>query len=166
MTTKKYGMQEFVQNKKYARKERKKNIKLISVKIENLSDAPITINAGNFLIKTATGRDIPIIPAEEYTQKIRQYSETFVLFYGLAGIGYVSTTTPEGQTTSEWTYSPIPLIIGIGNAIFASVANSNQKKNLAENNIFGKTIQPKSSIYGLIAIKEQSFPELNFILYK
>jgi len=162
----KYGCQELAQNKPYSRKERIKNIKLISIKIENQSNSEVTINKDNFVIKTASGRDIVIISSEEYSKAIRQYSETFALFYGLAGITYLSITTPEGKTTTEWGYNPIPLVIGLGNAIFAEVANSNQKKNLALYNIFGKTIMPNSTIYGLLAINETSFPELNFVLYK
>jgi len=49
------------------------------------------------------------------------------LFYGIAGIGYTRTTTSDGQTTSKWTYSNIPIIIGSGNTIFAEVANSKRK---------------------------------------
>lgn len=160
-----YDVQNHSRNKRYARKERKQDFKLMAIKVENNSDSILILTRDNFYIKTASGRDIKIVAPEMYTKLVRQYSETFVLFYGIAGIGY-TWGEENGEKFSKVTYSPLPLIIGVGNAIYAGISNSNQKKNLIEKDIFNKPIYPKSSIYGLIAISESGFPELNFFYYK
>lgn len=159
-----YNVQHQGNNKPYARKERKKHKRLVAIKMVNNSDSVITLSQENFYIKTSSGRDIRIIDDVTYTKAIRQYSETFVLFYGLAGISY-RWESVNGQVSTELTYNPIPLIIGIGNAIYAEISNSKQKQNLANNQIFNKPIHPKSSLYGLIAIEEAGYPELNFFYY-
>lgn len=160
-----HDVQQLNDNKPYARKERKKDIKLVAIKVENLSDTTITLTSSNFFIKTGSGRDIPIISPNEYTKKIRQYSETFILFYGLAGAGIIAEETPEGDVNTKFYYNPIPGLIGLGNAIFAATSNSKQTKNIASNSIFNKPIQPNSSIYGLIPIQDHTYSELNFFYY-
>jgi len=159
-----YNVQNLMQNKPYERKENKKNIHLLSVRIENNSNSPITITKENFQIKTSSGKEIKIIDPLLYSKTIRQYSETFLLFYGLSGIGY-EWGTVNGESYSKLTYSPLNLIIGIGNTIFAENSNAKQKKNLIENDIFNKTIHPHSSITGLIAVYTLSYPELNFFYF-
>lgn len=160
-----YNLQEINSNKPYARKERKKHIRLVALKIENNSDEQEILDPSNFIIKSSGGRNIRVIPPEEYCKEIRQYSETFVLFYALGGIGYKYENV-NGETTHEFAYNPIPAVIGLGNAIFAENANRKQKKNLIEHNVFNKPIPGKSSIYGLIAIDDPTFSELNFLYYK
>lgn len=156
-----YDVQQNVRNKPYARKERNKSLKLIAIKIKNNSDSSLLITRDNFFIKTFSGKNIQILYPIEYTKAIRQKSEFFVLFYGLAGIGY-EWGESNGQGYSNFTYNFIPLLIGIGNAVVAETSNSKQKNNLAETNIFNKTISPGASLYGLLAIEESGFPELFF----
>jgi hypothetical protein len=160
-----YDVQNAVQNKPYARKETKKNLKLLAIRIENNSKSPIQFKKENFVIKTNNGRDIKIVDPLLYTKKIRQYSETFVLFYGLAGIGY-QWGEINGESYSQFTYNFIPLIIGVGNAIFGEISNGKQKEEILEKQIFDKTILPGERFYGIITIEEVSFPELNFFYYQ
>jgi hypothetical protein len=161
-----YDVQNKEQNKPYARKERKKGMKLIAVSIENNGEYPITLTKENFFIQTHSQKTIRIIDSELYAQTIRQFSEVFLLAYGIAGIGVIVEQQSNfgGTTTTETsvTYNPIPLCIGIGNAIFAGSSNKNQKTNLIENNIFNTPILPKTTLYGLVAIDETSYPELDF----
>jgi len=160
-----YDVQNKEQNKPYARKERKKGMKLIAVSIENNGEYPITLTKENFFIQTHSQKTIRIIDSELYAQTIRQFSEVFLLAYGIAGIGVIVEQSNFGGTTTtetSVTYNPIPLCIGIGNAIFAGSSNKNQKTNLIENNIFNTPILPKTTLYGLVAIDETSYPELDF----
>ena len=157
-----YDVQNHVRNKPYARKERKNGLKLVAIKVENKSDSAITLTRQNFNIQTSSGRNIYILENSAYTSIIRQFPETFIIFYGLAGIQY-EWGNVNGESYSRVTYNPIPIIVGIINAIIAGNSNSKQKENLEKNEIFNRTIHPNSSIFGLIAIKEAGYPELNFI---
>ena len=72
-----YDSHTFAQNKPYARKERKNQYQLLSIKIENNSDSMLTITNENFIIKTDLGRDIQKINPQLYTHQVRQTPETF-----------------------------------------------------------------------------------------
>jgi hypothetical protein len=160
-----YDIQNISRNKPYARKERKKYIKLVALKIDNNSDKELILTRDNFAIKTSSGRDIEIISNEQYNKAIRQYSGTYALFYGLSGFGY-EWGEVNGEEYSTLSYNFLPLIIGVGNAFFAEASNNNQKQNMNNLQIYGKSLKPHSSMHGLIAIKDMGYPELNFYYYQ
>lgn len=157
-----YDVQFAEHNERYAEKERKYDLKLLAVKIENVSNKPVQLQKEKMSITTATGRSISVIDHSFYTKKVRQKPENYVLFYGISGIGVYGEQDINGNVDLRVTYNPIPLAIGIGNAIVAGMANNKQSRNLSSNDIFGKTIAPGTHIDGLIAIGEQGYPELIF----
>ena len=160
-----YGAQKMAGNKPATRKENKRGVTLIAVQIHNNSDEPVRLSENLFSIHSGSGRMIAILNSLSYMDATQQSAPSFVIWYGLAGIGYTreSSTGPSGTaTTNTFTWSPLPLAIGVINAIIAGVANKKQRDNLFVESIFDRTIAPKSVLSGLIPIGENRYSELHF----
>jgi hypothetical protein len=160
-------MQFLARNPPAIRKETKKGVQLIAVRIDNNSNHYIQLNESRFSVSTSSGRSIAILSPEQYFKATRQQPETFIFFYSIAGIGYFeeeTTSYPSGNTTTRGriTYSPLPPAIGILNAIVAGSANSRERANLENNQIFERPIPPNTSLYGLLAISNHQYSELVF----
>lgn len=154
-----YDVQFDQRNYRYSKKEKKANLALIGVKIENNGEKAIEIKKENFKIRTSAGHEVPIIPPVLYTRRVRQNSELFAL-YALGGVNYYY----ESDGYSSISYNPLFFIIAMGNVFAAQGANIKQKKFLTKQQIIGKTVNPKSTVYGLIAIPENNYQELEFEL--
>jgi hypothetical protein len=160
--TYRYNVQEMNANRPYARKERKKDMRLIAVEIRNNSTTEFILNRDSLSILTPTGGEVQVLETGTYTKAIRQYSETFVIFYGLAGFGVAWGSDSNGEEFFNMSYNPIPLAVGVGNAIFAESSNSKQKRNLLAFEIFDKPIEPGEKLYGLLPVQTEGHPELIF----
>jgi len=83
----------------------------------------------------------------------------FYLFYLLL--------TPTQLTVNEDSF-PIGYVLGpglaAGNMAVASTANSRLKKELTDFDLFGKTIKPGQTLYGLIGIPEGGFLPLRVVV--
>jgi hypothetical protein len=132
-------------NKKYAKKETKKPVKLVALEITNTSDQPINfgrdvnIYMGDRLVQ-------PVEPSVVYDQ-LRQRAGLYMLWSFFC----LTYTKCEGEDCSA---VPIPLgvIIGIGNASVAGSANKKFMAELAATNILTKVIAPGETVKGLIGI--------------
>ena len=160
--TYRYNVQEMNANRPYARKERKKDMRLIAVEISNNRTTEFTLNRDSLSILTTLGGEVQFLETRQYTKAIRQYSETFVIFYGLAGIGAAWGSDPNGEGFFNMSYNPIPLAVGVGNAIFAESSNSKQKRNLRAFEIFDKPVAPGKKLHGLLPVQTEGLPELIF----
>lgn len=131
-------------NKRYAKKEEKFNISLISVKIEN--NTTETINVSDDVKFMIGGRDV--VPLETYfvEEKIKQKNIALYALYGLLFLN----TNDNGEIKSY----PIGIPIAIGNIALAASSNSKFKENFNQNNIMNKTIKPNETLYGLVAFRD------------
>ena len=136
-------------NKKYSRKELKAGVRIIAVRITNTTGKTITIGE-NAKIYSGNSEVRPWPPDLTY-KKIKQ-KVPFYLFYLLL--------TPTQLTVNEDSF-PIGYILGpglaAGNMAVASTANGRLKKEMIDFDVFGKTIKPGETLYGLIGIPEIGF---------
>lgn len=156
-----YDTQYEVGNRKYSKLEKKSNLTAVGIKIHNHSDLPLFLTPHNLRITNNLGKPIQFVDPKTYFSRVRQKSENFLL-YGLAGIGLEAEAQPDGTYGPKFIYTPIPLIFGLGHLLFAELSNAKWRDNMKEHNIFGKTIQPNSTFYGIILLPENNYPELNF----
>lgn len=117
------------QNKcaKYARKERRHHVSMISMKIENRSKVPMTITSENFSI-LAGGYPVHLLSTDEYFRSVKQ-GAGFYMFWAV--------------------YYPL-LPIGVVNFVVAKTANVKLKKDIEKNQLMGQTIPAKDFVTGYV----------------
>ncbi|MDR6240655.1 hypothetical protein [Aureibacter tunicatorum] len=156
-------------NKKYAKKEGKSSIRLVSVKLTNNTDENLTFGQ-DFNLKTTSGRDINPVPLNSVYNEIKQGEAIYFLYLLLTFTRLnISETNSSGGYTEVKTKSyPIGLAIGpgiaLGNFFGARGANKNFKKDLMTYDLNYKSIKPGETIYGLVGIYANQYEglEVNF----
>jgi len=140
-------------NKKYAKKEFKKGLKVVAVKITNNTDTTIFI-----------GQDVGIYSGENQLRLIDpmaikntiKQSVVAYLPYLLLSFLTLNVTT---ETSSD-TY-PIGLAIGpgitIGNMAVPSYANNRLFDELVKYNLINKAVASGETVYGIIGIQTNQF---------
>ncbi len=146
-------------DKKYAKKELKKGIKLVAIKITNSSDNDLMFGRDTKLTY-GNGTEIFIMENNNVFKTLKQSPASY-LWYLLLTPMNLYTTGSNGQQTSS---TPIGLIVGpgltVGNIIAAGSANKKFQTEMLEYNINGTLIKKGETKYGLIGIKSDSFDSL------
>nr|WP_321409597.1 hypothetical protein [uncultured Carboxylicivirga sp.] len=156
-----YDIYSMTNNRKYAKKEKNGNYRTIAVRIENLTDTSRLLTTDNFRIY-ANNRELPIANKTDYVRNVSQLSGLYLL-HALWGPWQIeSWRDSNGQSGSKTTYIPIGLGVGVINMIIASVANSDHKKEIMNNEIFGRTLQPKETITGIVVLNYSQYEPLVF----
>lgn len=151
-------------DRKYAKKELKKSIKLVAIKIKNSSDEDLTFGK-DIILSYQNGNDVIVMENEKVYQELKQ-TPAYYLFYLLLTPLQFYQTDSNGNIKSS---KPIGLIIGpgiaFGNMIVANSANNKFKTELFRYNLNGTIIPKGETKTGLIGIRSDSFEalELRFI---
>jgi hypothetical protein len=155
-----YDVQKTTGNKRYARKERKRKMASVAVKIENISSAPVTITRNNFKVYAENkARDV-YTPAA-YAKKVKQRVGMHLL-HSLWGPWAMSWQEKDGETEFHFIYIPVGAIVGVGNAIRASNANKQNLRTQEDNEIWNRSINSGETLYGLIALPSSEKDTLTF----
>ncbi|MFC2151833.1 hypothetical protein ACFLSE_04830 [Bacteroidota bacterium] len=144
-------------NRKYARREDVKSLKIISLKITNNTDSTIAI-----------GKDVAfycgsnqLFPLEPIVVKhsIKQAAPSYLLYLLLTPLKLFVTKTTATSVTTE-TY-PIGYVLGptlaLGNMAVAGTANTNLLNELNTYNILNQNIEKGETVYGIIGLKDLSY---------
>ena len=146
-------------DKKYEKKELKRGVKIVAIKITNNSDKDLIFGKDTKLTYI-NGNEIQVMENTKAVNTIKQSTVSY-LFYLLLTPMNLYVTDSNGQTTSS---TPIGLVIGpgltAGNMIAAGSANNKFKTEMLDYNINGTTIKKGETKYGLIGIKADSFDTL------
>lgn len=143
-------------NKKYAKKEYKKGIKLIAVKITNNTDN--VINVGKDLAFFSGQKQMSLMDPMTIKETIKQIVPGY-LPYLLLSLTTLNIT--KGTITDSYR---IGLLIGpglaIGNMSVAGTSNKNLLNELTEYNLINKEIQKGETVFGIIGIKDTGYNEI------
>ncbi len=154
-------------NKKYAKKENKKGIKLLAVRIENNSESFYTIGR-NLTITNGKEYEYTLIENEMAFKQLKQKPATHLFYLLLTPLNIFSTTNQSNGVQTTETIFPIGLVLGPGitaiNMITAGSANKKFKKDLMDHNVLGKTIKPGETLDGLLIINSETFESLKLKL--
>ncbi|MCZ4320246.1 hypothetical protein O4H26_14730 [Aequorivita viscosa] len=148
--------------KKYEKKEKKKGVKLVAVKITNTTDNDVMFGRDVKLIYENES-EVPVMENDRVFKTLKQSPASYLLYLLLSPLNLTVTKTNATGIQKKST-SPIGLILGpglaAGNMIAASSANKNFKTDLMIYNIYGTVIKAGETKYGLIGIKSESYDAL------
>jgi len=145
-------------NKKYAKKEVKKGVKLVAIKITNNSEKDITFGA-DVKLTYDNGGEIYVMENDKVFKTLKQSPASYLFYLLLTPMNF-TTSSSNGNSSS----APLGLVVGpglaFGNMIAAGSANKNFKTEMLEYYISGTSIKKGETKYGLIGIKSDSFDSL------
>lgn len=149
-------------DKKYAKKESKRGVKLVAIKITNKTNNDLTIGH-DAVLTYANGTEINVMDNETVFKTLKQSPATYLLYLLLTPFNLYVTRT-DSNNVSETSSTPIGLILGPGiagaNMIVASSANKKFKTEMLDYNIHGTVIKKGDTKTGLIGIRAESFDSL------
>lgn len=154
-------------HKKYAKKEEKKDIRLVAVKITNHSERDL-IFGQDVNIAYESGGQLLVMPTDKVFKGLKQHPTTYLPYLLLSPLTLSTFKTDAyGNQHTTGTF-PAGLIVGPGLAgghlIAASSANKNFKNELRTNELQGRTIPKGETVYGLIGIRADSYDALKIQL--
>lgn len=140
-------------NKKFAKDENSRGLKVIAVEITNHTEETIVVGE-SLRFYSGDSELIPLPPAT-VARRINQCAACY-LPYVLLTLLTLNTSGSNGVQSY-----PIGLAVGpivtFGNMGVAASANKRLKRELIKNDIFGKSIEPGVTITGLISVGTYSF---------
>jgi len=151
-----------VLKKKYAKKEEKKNVKVIAVKITNNSDRNLTFGKDISLVY-GNGSQVFIMENERVFKTLKQKTPFYLLYLLLTPLNFYHTET-HSDGTEETNSFPAGLIIGPGlagtNMIVAGSANKKFKQEILNYDINGMVLRKGEVKYGIIGVQNENFEEI------
>lgn len=149
--------------KKYKRKESKYGLKIIAVKITNLSDKDLRF--GNELSLTYdNGSAINLLETEEIYSELKQVSIGYFLYFLLTPLKLTFSKTNSVTGAIDSNSIPIGYVVGPGlaarNLIVAHTANRQFKAELSKYNLKNTLVKKGVSTYGLVGIRAKNFDAL------
>ena len=139
-------------NEKLSKKEQKRGIKIIAVKITNNTDSSFTItkDVGFFVGNSQVYPEEPFLVRKLVNQTVASYLP-YLLFTSLQ-LNLNGTVFPIG-------YALGPLLTA-GNMLAANNANNLFYKELKDNDVINLTVKKGETIYGLVAFSGIGFDPL------
>jgi len=140
-------------NKRYAKKEDKKGIRLIAVKVTNNTDT--TINVGRDVVFYSEQNQMFLMEPMAIKNSIKQITPSYLPYLLLTFVNFYVT---NGSTTQTY---PIGLILGpgitIGNMAVAGTANTKMLNELMQYYILNRDIKKGETVYGIIGVRDMGY---------
>ncbi|MBI6115878.1 hypothetical protein [Salegentibacter maritimus] len=150
-------------DKKYEKKELKKGVKLVAVKVTNNSGKDLVFGR-DAKLAYENGTEIYVMENEKAFKTLKQSPASYLWYLLLTPVNFYTSKTNSNGVQEQTSSTPIGLILGPGlaggNMIAASSANKKFKEELLEYNVNGTLIEDGATRYGLIGIKTEAFDAL------
>ena len=138
-------------NKKYVKKEAKKNYRVVAVRLTN--NGTQEINFSRDLTMYLGDRPVSPVPTPIAVRDLRQGVPIYLLYVLLNPTISTSTSSQNGQTENS-VFLPIGPFIAGGNMIAAGSANSNLRREFTGFDLTNRTIRPGETVYGIVSLHE------------
>ena len=149
-------------NKKYAKKENKKGIRLIAVKVTNNTDSVINIGR-DAIFYSGQNQIFPIEPMA-IKNSLKQFVPGYLPYLLLT---FTNLYITNGSTTETY---PIGLLLGpgitFGNMAVAGSANTKMLNELNEYDMLNMDIQKDETVYGIIGIRDMGYSPITIKMIK
>lgn len=140
-------------NSRYAKKEIKKGVKLVAVKITNNTDS--IINIGRDVIFYSGNNPISPMEPRVISSYLSQITPSYLPYLLLT---FTNLYVSNGYTIESY---PIGLILGplitIGNVSVAASSNKAFLNELNKFNLINKDVNKGETVYGIIGVRDSGF---------
>ena len=148
-----YGVQKESRNKKYAKKEYKKDIDIVAVELTNHTNRSLSFRED---IELFAGDNYARPMETEVAYKDLNQNTPIYLLYLLLTPLQVFFTNADGETSTF----PVGFILGPGitvlNMVKAGSANRAFRNELTRHNLINRTIEPGETVRGVVALSNTS----------
>jgi hypothetical protein len=148
-------------NKKYAKREVSKAIKVVSVKIVNNSSKELTIG-GNTKFYSGNS-ELRLIEPSTVHRQLKQGVPIYLLYLLLTPMTF-NTSNSNGTVNSTPIGYGVGPGISFGNMAVAGSANQNFLRELNEFNLINKKIVPGQTVFGLIGINDIGYNPVKLVI--
>jgi hypothetical protein len=138
--------------KKYARREYRKDIKVVAIKVTNNSENDLEFGK-DFSLAFNDGRNVELLDTDVLYKKLKQRSGSFLWYLYFAGFGLQPYSNTDNNSSSLLVLVPV-LSSGLafGNYIVAYESNNEFKDELKKYEMLWKKIPKGESKVGIIGI--------------
>jgi hypothetical protein len=147
-------------SKKYAKKESKKGLRLVAVKIKNNTEKDLVFGR-DIKLSFENGNELYLLENEKTFKSLKQSPASYLFYLLLSPINFYTTKTNSYGVAEQTSSTPVGLLIGpglaAGNMIAASNANKKFKTELNDYNINGKVIKKGETSFGLISFQSDNY---------
>ena len=156
-----YDLLAKIGNKKYSKMEKRDNLKLIAVKIENKTKQEVLVSQDiGFYVNN---KEVTLLQPYHYTHNMKQNTISYLFYLLLTPLKLI--IQDENGSSGE---IPVGYVLGPGitliNMIKSNSANSAFEKELTDNNIIGKSIAAGETLTGIISIEHMGYSPLTIKL--
>ena len=150
-------------HKKYFKKELKKGIKLVAIKITNNSNKDL-IFGKDIVLTYENDSEIYLVENKQVYKLLKQSPLSYLWYLLLTPTNLFTTETNSSGIEETTSSTPIGLLLGpglaVGNMVAADAANKKFKTELLDYNIKGTVITKGETQYGLIGIQTNSYDSI------
>ena len=150
-------------HKKYIKKELKKGIKLVAIKITNNSNKNL-IFGKDIVLTYENDSEIYLVENKQDYNLLKQSPLSYLWYLLLTPTNLFTTETNSSGIEETTSSTPIGLLLGpglaLGNMVAADAANKKFKTELLDYNIKGTVITKGETQYGLIGIQTNSYDSI------
>lgn len=149
--------------KKYSKKEQKKDIRLVALRISNNSERDLVFGR-DIKVNFDNGDQVILLGREKVFSELKQHPASYLFYLLLTPISVYTTNSNSNGYDMDTESFPVGLIVGPGlaggNLIAAASANKKFKNELAAYDILGKTIPKGETVYGLLGLRADNYEAL------
>lgn len=155
-----YDVLSLSHNRRYAKKEKKRGIRLMGVKITNLTDRTLVFR--DDVVVRMGDRIVYPLSTDHVRKQIRQIVPLYLLYSFLTINISDCNGTPTGGYDCDQRVIPIGVGIAAANVAVAANANAQFRRELQMYNVYDKEIKPGQTIHGLMAMYSEYTAPLTF----
>ena len=156
----KYNVLKESRNRKLMKKEDKRHMRILAVKIVNTTNQTLLYGT-NYKIYSMN-REVRVLDPETAAAVVKQTVPSYLLYLLFTPMR-LTVTTPDRTSVTPIGFVLGPALAG-GNMAVAANSNARFKKEMIASSIIERPIPPGETFYGLIAIQDNQFMPLTLNL--
>lgn len=148
-------------DKKYRKKEDRKDVKLVAVKITNMGEKDLVFGE-DIKLTYENGSQLLLLEQDKVFQNLKQHPASYLFYLPLTLLNLEIYNTKNGIESAQ--SIPIGLILGPGlaggNLYKAAKSNKKFRQDLMEYNMHGRRISAGETVYGLVGVRADNYDAL------
>lgn len=156
--------------KKYQKKEQKRDVRLVAVKVTNTSDRDLVFG-DDIRLTYENGGQLLLLERDKVFKELKQKPATYLFYLPLTLLSVSFTSTSDVNSSYQTTNTiPVGLILGPGlaggNLYQAARSNKKFREDLNAYDLQGRRIAAGETVYGLVGVRADNYDALKIHIPK